>query len=98
MPSGERLVSFVLTTRTPAGPTQSVPVCWFGAPSSARRLGIGAEVVVTGSVRCRVSSADDPRADNTAVVAQSVVPARQRLRVAGAIDVAVAAITEDLVA
>ncbi|QXC61934.1 single-stranded DNA-binding protein [Aquihabitans sp. G128] len=94
LPSGDRLVTYEVTTRAEGQPADSVPVVWFDAPARSADLGAGTEVVVTGRVRRRFFQAGGARSSRTEVVAASVIPARQRKRVAGAIDAAVAALAE----
>jgi single-strand DNA-binding protein len=92
LPSGDRLVAYEVTIRPAEGPAESVPVAWFEAPARAADLAAGTEVVVTGRVRRRFFRAGGATASRTEVVAQAVIPAGQRKRVAGALDVAIAAV------
>ena len=48
LPSGSRVVTYEVTTRSDDGPACSVPVAWFDPPSSAPALSEGREVVVAG--------------------------------------------------
>ncbi|CAN5405335.1 hypothetical protein BH10ACT1_BH10ACT1_27480 [soil metagenome] len=96
LPSGDRLVSYEVTTRSADRPAESVPVVWFEAPARAADLEAGAEVVVAGRVRRRYYRAGGATISRTEVVADVVVPARQRKRAAAAVAAAVAAMTEDV--
>lgn len=92
LPSGDRLVAYEVTVRCAGRPTESVPVVWFDPPARAGALDAGAEVVATGRVRRRFFRTPAGTASRTEVVAEVVLPVRQRVRVAGALDEAVAAI------
>ena len=94
LPSGDRLVTYEVTTRSPDRPADSVPVVWFEAPARAVQLEAGAEVVVAGRVRRRFYRAGGATLSRTEVVAHVVVPARQRKRAAAAVAAAVTALTE----
>ena len=98
LPSGDRLGAFEVTTPQVDGPAQSVPVVWFDVPERALALAAGTEVVVTGAVRRRFYRSPAGTASRTEVVATRVLPATQRTRVAGAIDAAVAALTQEVAA
>lgn len=87
LPSGDDLVTFEVTVAPSApGRAESVPVSWFAAPRRAAALEPGAEVVVTGRVRRRFFSTGGATASRTEVVADAVVPVRQRARVAKLVD------------
>lgn len=88
--TGDRLVSYEVTIRTPGRPTETAPVVWLDPPARAADLAAGTEVVVTGRVHRRFFRSGGATASRTEVVADSVIPARQRKRVAGALDVVVA--------
>lgn len=92
LPSGDRLVAYEVTIRTEGRPTESVPVVWFDPPARATAMEAGAEVVATGRVRRRFFRTPAGTGSRTEVVAEVVLPTRQRTRVAGALDVAIAAI------
>lgn len=81
LPSGDRLVAYEVTVRSEGQPTDSVPVSWLEAPARARALEAGDAVVVTGRVRRRFFRTPSGTASRTEVVANAVVPARQRKRV-----------------
>ena len=87
--SGDRLVAFDVTTRTDGARADTVPVVWFGAPPSAAGLGADTEVVVTGRVRRRFFRAGGATQSRTEVVADAVIPTRQRKKARAAIDLAV---------
>src|SRR4030088_1220011 len=53
LPSGDRLLGLELTMDGPEGKAETVPVVWFGAPTSAASLDADQEVVVVGRVRRR---------------------------------------------
>lgn len=92
--SGDRLVSYELTIRSAGRPTDTAPVVWFDPPARAADLPAGTEVVVTGRVHRRFFRTGGVTASRTEVVADAVIPARQRRRVAGALDAVVAALPE----
>lgn len=92
LPSGDRLVAYEVTIRTDGRPTESVPVVWFDPPARAAVMEAGAEVVVTGRIRRRFFRTPAGTGSRTEVVAERVLPARQRSRVAGALDEAIASI------
>ena len=81
LPSGVDLVAYDVTVRRPDGPADTVPVVRFDPPASAVDLLPDEEVVVLGRVRRRFFRAGGATQSRTEVVAESVVPARQRKRV-----------------
>ena len=89
LPGGGVVVQFDVTTTTESDGrrlTVSVPIAW-GDPT-ATQLGIlvgGAEVVVVGTVRRRFFRVGGVTQSRTEVVADTVVPTRQRSRVAHAV-------------
>lgn len=85
LPSGDRLVALEVTVRPATGRADSVPVSWFDAPASCLAWEAGHEVVVVGRVRRRFYRAGGSTASRTEVVADTVVPARQRARVTKAL-------------
>ncbi len=95
LPSGDHLVAYEVTVRADDRPTESVPVAWFDAPARAAELAAGTEVVVTGRVRRRFFRAGAATASRTEVVAEAVIPARQRKRAAAAIAAAADALGVD---
>lgn len=88
LPSGDRLVAYEVTVRPKDHKAESVPVVWLDAPPRAAALDPGAEVVVVGRVRRRFFRTPAGTASRTEVVADAVVPARQRKRAAAAVDAA----------
>jgi single-strand DNA-binding protein len=91
LPSGDRLLVLHVTVRSDSGPTESVPVAWFEPPATAGAWEAGDEVVVVGRVRRRFFRAGGATASRTEVVADTVVPARQRARARKVVGAAVAA-------
>ena len=87
--SGVELVSYEVTIREGGRATDQTPVVWFSAPASAAKFSAGTEVVVTGRVRRRFFRSGGATSSRTEVVAEAVIPARRRKRVA----VAIAAVT-----
>ena len=82
LPSGTRLVSLEVTTRSGDARAETVPVAWFDAPASAATLDAGTEVVVLGRVRRRFfRTSAGPTGSRTEVFAERVVPAGQARRV-----------------
>ncbi|HWH34102.1 MAG TPA: single-stranded DNA-binding protein [Acidimicrobiales bacterium] len=81
LPSGDELVGYDVTVRRPGQPAESVPVAWFDAPASATELAADDEVVVVGRVRRRFFRRGGATQSRTEVVAERVVPCRQRVRV-----------------
>lgn len=89
LPSGDELLAFEVTTRpADGGRAESVPVTWLRPPRRAAAIASGTEVVVTGRVRRRYFSAGGTTASRTEVVADAVVPVRQRARAAALVDAA----------
>jgi len=87
--SGDRLVAYDVTVRKEGERADSVPVVWFGAPASAGELDVDTEVVVTGRVRRRFFRAGGATQSRTEVVADAVVPTRQRKKARAAIDLTI---------
>jgi single-strand DNA-binding protein len=81
LPSGDRLVSFEVTSRVAEGSAESAPVVWIDPPTSASGLTKGTAVVVWGRVRRRFFRAGGITQSRTEVVAERIVPAGQRRRV-----------------
>ena len=81
LPSGDTLVTLELTTRRDDGAAESMPVVWVSPPDWATRLDAGERVVVSGRVRRRFYRAGGATASRTELVADRVVPDRQRRRV-----------------
>lgn len=92
LPSGAVLGSFEVTVRPRVGAAETVPVVWFDPPSRALQFAPGADVVVAGRVRRRFFRSGTATASRTEVVAHQIVPAAQRVRVLGLLDVVVAAL------
>jgi len=88
LPSGDEVLALELSVG-PAGSSaesarhESVPVSWPAAPAWASGLEAGAQLVVLGRVRRRFFRAGGQTQSRTEVVAEKVVPAGQRRRVAG---------------
>ena len=89
LPGGGVVVQFDVSTITVSDGreiTVSVPVAWHDP--TAAQLGIvtsGAEVVVIGTVRRRFFRVGGATQSRTEVVAEAVVPTRQRKRIATAL-------------
>ncbi len=89
LPGGGVVVQFDVSTITESDGrevTVSVPVAWHDP--TAAQLGIvtsGAEVVVIGAVRRRFFRVGGATQSRTEVVAEAVVPTRQRKRIATAL-------------
>jgi hypothetical protein len=90
--SGTRLVRYEVTTRTGDEIAETAPVSWLGAPPAAAGFAAGEEVVVIGRVRRRWFRRGPITESRVEVAADAVVGARQRKRVATAIDRAIEAI------
>jgi len=88
LPSGDRLVVLDVTVPRPGERSDTVPVAWPGAPARAVTLDTGEEIVVVGRVRRRFFQAAGRTGSRTEVVADAVVPVRQRARAATAVDTA----------
>jgi single-strand DNA-binding protein len=88
--AGGRLASFELAVVSDSGRRAQVPVAWFDPPERAESLVAGQEVVVTGEVRRRFFRTETATAARTEVIADVVVPARQRTKAAAAITAALA--------
>lgn len=80
--SGQQVVSFELSVRTPEEALESVPVVVFDAPCA---LAIDDEVVVIGRVRKRFFRVGGATQSRTEVVASRIVPARRRAQVTKAL-------------
>jgi single-strand DNA-binding protein len=91
LPSGDEVLTLELTLRPPEGPTESVPVAWFGAPAAAVAWSAGEEVVVVGRVRRRFFRAAGATQSRTEVVAAVIVPTRRAATAAKAVRAAIAA-------
>ncbi len=85
LPSGDTVANLEITTRDRAG-TQSVPVAVRQPAKGVVALVRGSEVVVVGSVNRRFFSAGGQTHSRTEVVADRVLSARSRRRVATALD------------
>jgi single-strand DNA-binding protein len=86
LPSGDRLVTIELTVAREEGRAESVPVSWFAAPARAADLDVDEQVLVVGRVRRRFFRAGGVTQSRTEVVADAVVPARQKKRVKAALE------------
>jgi single-strand DNA-binding protein len=86
--SGDRMVAYDVTVRNEGERADTVPVVWFAAPPSAADLAVDTEVVVTGRVRRRFFRAGGATQSRTEVVADAVVPTRQRKKAQAALDTA----------
>lgn len=82
LPSGDRVVAYEVTTRSDAGAATTAPVAWRAAPAAALRFDQGDDVVVLGEVRRRYFCAGGSTQSRTEVVAEVVVAAKQRAKVA----------------
>ena len=80
------MVAFEVTVRAEHEPTSSVPVVWFDPPKRAAEMDTGTLVTVTGRVRRRFFRTAGGTRSRTEVVAELVVPARQRVRTQRALD------------
>jgi single-strand DNA-binding protein len=87
--SGTELTAYEVTTRDAEGQADSVPVVWFA--SRGPELDEGDEVVVVGRVRRRFYQAGGATRSSTEVLAEAVVPARQRAKAKRAVDAAMRA-------
>jgi single-strand DNA-binding protein len=83
LPSGDALTSYEVTVRAVDQPTESVPVVLLGG--KAPKLVKGDAVVVVGRVRRRFFRAGGATASMIEVLAGSIIPVRQRVRVAKAL-------------
>ena len=88
LPSGDRLAAIELTVPRPNERAESVPVVWFDAPVSVLDREVDEELVVVGRVRRRFFRAGGGTQSRTEVVADAVVPVRQRKRAASALEAA----------
>lgn len=80
--SGSELISLEVTIRREDGPTETVPVAWFDAPSWADGLAAGDGVVVVGRVRRRFFRVGASTQTRTEVLATRVARTSQHGRVA----------------
>ena len=88
LPSGDQLVAYEVTVRAEGQPADSVPVAWFDAPARATELDTGEAVGVVGRVRRRFFRTPAGTGSRTEVVAEAVIPARQRKRALAATEAA----------
>ena len=86
LPSGDQLVTLELTVPRGTERAESLPVSWFGAPARATGLDVDDEVLVVGRVRRRFFTSGGVTQSRTEVVAEAVVPTRQKKRMAVAIE------------
>jgi len=86
LPSGDRLVQYEVTIPSETGRAESVPVVWFDAPASAGDYDVDEKVVIVGRVRRRFFRGANGTQSRTEVVADAVVPTRQRRRVVAALE------------
>ena len=91
--SGSVVWSFEVTTRDEEGAASSVPVSWFD-PAAPPEWGPGDEVVVRGAVRRRFFRSAGGTQSRTEVVADVVLSANDRRKVARAIERARSALDE----
>ncbi|MBI2710177.1 MAG: single-stranded DNA-binding protein [Actinobacteria bacterium] len=90
LPSGAVVTTLEVTTTRPGSPAETVPVAWHGKPLPAA-VALGAPVLVTGRVRRRFFRAGGATQSRTEVVADAVVPAGQRRKLARALAAALEA-------
>jgi single-strand DNA-binding protein len=86
--SGSRLMSLEVRVRRPGERAESVPVAWFDPPPAIALLAQDDEVVVVGRVRRRFFRGTGGTNSRTEVVADQVVPTRQKQKVARAKELA----------
>jgi len=77
LPSGDLVVNYEITSRSPGSGAQTVPVTWFRPPKRRQRLVAGDAVLVIGQVRRRFFRAGGVTASRTEIVAEKVVRRRQ---------------------
>ncbi len=92
LPSGDQVLGLELTVRPQEGPAESVPIAWFGAPTSAMGWSPGDEIVVVGRVRRRFFRAGGSTQSRTEVVADTAVPTRRAANAGKAVRNAIARI------
>ena len=85
LPSGDRLVTYEVTTRLADGEAASAPVAWADPPAAALDLDEGDEVAVVGYIRRRFFRVGGVTQSRTEVVAREVVPRRRRAQVGRAL-------------
>jgi single-strand DNA-binding protein len=86
LPSGDRLVTMELTVPRDEGRAESLPISWFAAPARAADLDVDEQVLVVGRVRRRFFRAGGVTQSRTEVVAETVVPTRQKKRVTAVLE------------
>ena len=74
LPSGAVLVNWEVTTEVD-GAKQSVPIAWFDPPRGVHAIGIGDEVLVSGSVRRRFYQVPARTVSRTEVLGRRAVRA-----------------------
>jgi single-strand DNA-binding protein len=86
LPGGSSVLSLDVRLERSEGAAESAPVTWSDPPPAALRWSAGEAVLVTGRVRRRFFRSGGATQSRTEVVAESVVPLRQRARAARAVD------------
>jgi single-strand DNA-binding protein len=81
LPSGDRLVAYEVTVPRPGERAESVPVVWHGAPLSALDFEVDDELLAVGRVRRRFFRSGGRTESRTEVIAETVIPTRQRRHV-----------------
>jgi single-stranded DNA-binding protein len=93
--SGAWVVAYEVTTRDQAGKADTVPVVTFSEAEPNEAFTGGDEVVVVGRVRRRFFASSGVTRSSTEVLADAVVPAKRRSRVAKALESARLALSAD---
>ena len=88
LPSGDPMVAYEVTIPRPEERADTVPVVWHRPPGSASSLDVDEDVVVVGRVVRRFFRAGGRTGSRTEVVAEIVVPSRQRKRATAALEAA----------
>jgi hypothetical protein len=73
-------VAYEVTVAPPGARAETVPVVWYDAPASAADRDVDEQVLVVGRVRRRFFRARGTTQSRTEVVAEAVVPMRQKAR------------------
>ena len=86
------VVGYEVTVKDGDGPAVTAPVVWYDPPAAAYRFEADDEVTVVGEVRRRFFRAGGSTQSRTEVVADEVVPTRQRAKVTRLVERAVDAL------
>lgn len=88
LPSGETVLGLEVTIRPDQGPSETVPVAWYGAPVAAERWSPGEQVLVSGRTRRRFFRVGGTTQSRTEVVAGVALLTRRTAAARSALEAA----------